>query len=159
MPNGRKGLKFSRRELLSTGTAAVVSGALTGSASEEVSAGQFVTGRDQRVAGVKALTFDVFGTVVDWRSSIIREGQLLSASKGLNVDWAKFEDSWRAGYSPAMDRVRKVKFRGLKSTPFIESSSTNYFRSLKSKASLPQRLPSSIELGTGSLLGRIPCPV
>ncbi len=107
MPNGGKGLKLSRRELLSTGTAAVVSGAVTGSASEEVSAGQSVTGRDQRVAGVKALTFDVFGTVVDWRSSIIREGQLLSASKGLNVDWAKFADSWRAGYGPAMDRVRK----------------------------------------------------
>jgi 2-haloacid dehalogenase len=107
MSNGRKGLKFSRRELLSTGSAAVVSGALTGSASEEVTAGQSVTGRDQAVAGVKALTFDVFGTVVDWRSSIIREGQLLSASKGLNVDWAKFADSWRAGYGPAMDRVRK----------------------------------------------------
>ena len=56
---------------------------------------------------VKALTFDVFGTVVDWRSSIVREGQLLSNSKRLDVDWPKFADRWRAGYGPAMDRVRK----------------------------------------------------
>lgn len=55
---------------------------------------------------VKALTFDVFGTVVDWRSSIIREGQLLSQRKGLDIDWAAFADGWRAGYSPAMNRVR-----------------------------------------------------
>lgn len=56
---------------------------------------------------VKALTFDVFGTVVDWRGSIIREGELLAARKGLDVDWPAFADAWRAGYAPAMDRVRK----------------------------------------------------
>jgi 2-haloacid dehalogenase len=56
---------------------------------------------------VKALAFDVFGTVVDWRSSIIREGELLGARKGLKVDWAAFADAWRAGYRPAMDRVMR----------------------------------------------------
>jgi 2-haloacid dehalogenase len=55
---------------------------------------------------VRALTFDVFGTVVDWRSSIIREGQLLSANKGYEVDWAEFADRWRGGYGPAMNQVR-----------------------------------------------------
>jgi len=55
---------------------------------------------------VKALTFDVFGTVVDWRGSIIREGQLLSARKGYDVDWAEFADRWRSGYGPAMNKVR-----------------------------------------------------
>jgi len=55
---------------------------------------------------VKALTFDVFGTVVDWRSSIIREGQILSANKGFEVDWPEFADRWRGGYMPAMNRVR-----------------------------------------------------
>jgi len=55
---------------------------------------------------VKALTFDVFGTVVDWRGSIIREGQLLAARKGYDVDWAQFADRWRSGYGPAMNRVR-----------------------------------------------------
>jgi 2-haloacid dehalogenase len=56
---------------------------------------------------VKALTFDVFGTVVDWRSSIEREGELLGARLGIEADWAAFADAWRAGYAPAMDRVRK----------------------------------------------------
>lgn len=56
---------------------------------------------------VRALTFDVFGTVVDWRGSIIREGELLAAAKGLKVDWPAFADAWRAGYRPAMDRVAR----------------------------------------------------
>ncbi|MCC6626552.1 MAG: haloacid dehalogenase type II [Chloroflexi bacterium] len=57
--------------------------------------------------GVTALTFDVFGTVVDWRGSIIREGRRLSRERGLRVDWPAFADAWRAGYAPAMDRVRR----------------------------------------------------
>ncbi|MFB0987743.1 MAG: haloacid dehalogenase type II [Gammaproteobacteria bacterium] len=62
---------------------------------------------DNSVANsVKALTFDVFGTVVDWHGSIIREGQLLAANKGYDVDWEKFAISWRAGYGPAMNKVR-----------------------------------------------------
>lgn len=56
---------------------------------------------------VRALAFDVFGTVVDWRSSIIREGELLGAAKGVKADWAAFADAWRAGYRPAMDRVAR----------------------------------------------------
>ena len=56
-------------------------------------------------AGVKALTFDVFGTVVDWRGSIMREIRTLAQAKGLRVNGAKFADAWRAGYRPAMDRV------------------------------------------------------
>ena len=55
---------------------------------------------------IRALAFDVFGTVVDWRSSIVREGELLAAAKGLQVDWPAFADAWRAGYAPAMDRTR-----------------------------------------------------
>jgi 2-haloacid dehalogenase len=55
---------------------------------------------------IHALVFDVFGTVVDWRGSLIREGRALGMVKGLDVDWAAFADAWRAGYPPAMDRVR-----------------------------------------------------
>jgi len=58
------------------------------------------------IDNVKALTFDVFGTVVDWRSSLIREGETLGKKKGLSVDWAKFADAWRGLYQPAMDEVR-----------------------------------------------------
>ena len=59
------------------------------------------------ISTVKALTFDVFGTVVDWRSSITREGSRLGAEKGIDADWADFADSWRGGYEPAMRRVRE----------------------------------------------------
>jgi len=55
---------------------------------------------------IKALTFDVFGTTVDWRSTIIREGRELGKQNALNVDWSQFADEWRAGYQPAMQRVR-----------------------------------------------------
>ena len=58
------------------------------------------------IAGVKALTFDVFGTVVDWRGSIIKEGEAFAAEHGLDVDWAAFADAWRGGYAPSMARVR-----------------------------------------------------
>jgi 2-haloacid dehalogenase len=57
-------------------------------------------------ASIGALTFDVFGTVVDWRSSIIREGQAFGKHRGLQVDWAKFADAWRGLYQPAMEEVR-----------------------------------------------------
>jgi 2-haloacid dehalogenase len=54
---------------------------------------------------VKILTFDVFGTVVDWRSSVIAEGEQLGKAKNLNVDWTAFADAWRSIYRPYMDRV------------------------------------------------------
>jgi len=58
---------------------------------------------------IKALTFDVFGTVVDWRSSIIAEGEAFAAGRGgalAEVDWNAFALAWRARYQPAMERVR-----------------------------------------------------
>ena len=61
---------------------------------------------DVRKPSVRALVFDVFGTVVDWRSSIIREGRALGRRKRLRVDWVAFADAWRDGYQPAMARVR-----------------------------------------------------
>jgi len=56
---------------------------------------------------VKALVFDTFGTIVDWRSSVIAEGMAWGKAKGLQIDWAQFADRWRLGYRPAMDKVRK----------------------------------------------------
>jgi 2-haloacid dehalogenase len=59
------------------------------------------------ISQIKALTFDVFGTVVDWRGSIIRQGEKFAAERGINVDWAAFADAWRGAYRPSMDRVRR----------------------------------------------------
>ena len=57
----------------------------------------------------KALVFDVFGTVVDWRSAVVRDGEALGREKHLDVDWAAFADAWRSRYAPSMERVRSGK--------------------------------------------------
>ena len=57
------------------------------------------------LANVKALTFDVFGTVVDWRGSIAREVRAMAGEKKLRINAVKFADAWRSGYRPAMNRV------------------------------------------------------
>ena len=54
-----------------------------------------------------ALLFDVFGTVVDWRGSVSREVARIGRRHGMRADWGEFADAWRAGYRPAMDRVRR----------------------------------------------------
>ena len=56
---------------------------------------------------IKALTFDVFGTCVDFRGSIIKDCRAWGKTRGLRVNWPKFADAWRAGYRPAMDRVAR----------------------------------------------------
>jgi 2-haloacid dehalogenase len=55
---------------------------------------------------VDALLFDVFGTVVDWRGSIIAELTRFGAEKGIAADWGAFTDDWRGLYQPAMEEVR-----------------------------------------------------
>jgi len=55
---------------------------------------------------IRALFFDVFGTLVDWRGSIAREARALLAPLGIAIDWQAFADAWRSQYQPAMDEVR-----------------------------------------------------
>lgn len=57
--------------------------------------------------GISALLFDVFGTVVDWRSGVRRDVAEAARQVGRTVDAAAFADAWRAGYAPAMDEVRR----------------------------------------------------
>ena len=63
---------------------------------------------------VKALVFDVFGTVVDWRSSLIADFTGWSAKRGITGDWAGLVDAWRQAYKPSMDAVRKNPALGFK---------------------------------------------
>src|SRR4051812_23753986 len=58
---------------------------------------------------VKALVFDVFGTVVDWRNGVAREAQTVLKPLGYSLDWLAFADAWRAQYQPGMDEVRTGK--------------------------------------------------
>jgi len=55
---------------------------------------------------VRALFFDVFGTLVDWRSGVAREAELVLKPLGLIMDWYAFADAWREQYQPAMEEVR-----------------------------------------------------
>jgi len=56
---------------------------------------------------IKALTFDVFGTVADWRSGVAREAEAMLGPKGHALDWGAFADGWRARYLPAMAKVAR----------------------------------------------------
>ena len=60
-------------------------------------------------SSVKAFIFDVFGTVVDWRTSIARESRAILEPKGHALDWLAFADAWRNEYQPAMEEVRSGK--------------------------------------------------
>ncbi len=60
---------------------------------------------------IRALLFDVFGTVVDWRSGVAREVEALASARGVSVDGGQFADRWRARYQPAMEEVRAGRRR------------------------------------------------
>jgi len=98
---------MSRRDFIAAGAASVT---LAGAGQYTLAAASAQDSTTQTPfnarASINALVFDVFGTVVDWRGSIIREGQLLGKRKGIDVDWVAFADAWRGGYQPAMQRVR-----------------------------------------------------
>ena len=55
---------------------------------------------------VKALVFDVFGTLVDWRNSVAKQADELATAKGITIDSFKFADEWRGAYGPSMNKVR-----------------------------------------------------
>lgn len=61
----------------------------------------------RELESIKAIVFDTFGTVVDWRGSIIADLHRWGASHDVEADWAGLVDAWRARYEPQKDRVRK----------------------------------------------------
>ena len=58
---------------------------------------------------VRAVVFDIFGTVVDWRGSLIAQCERFARGHGCSADWAALADAWRGAYAPSMDRVRRGK--------------------------------------------------
>ncbi len=60
---------------------------------------------NKELENVQALVFDVFGTVVDWRSSVIAELEQLGRTRNLSRNWPKFADLWRQGYGDGTRRV------------------------------------------------------
>jgi len=61
---------------------------------------------------IKALVFDVFGTVVDWRTSLIDELTAFGKQRGIAADWSALVDAWREAYAPSMNEVRNNPARG-----------------------------------------------
>ena len=106
---------MKRREFLAAGGATIAATTLGADSGAGLLDRTLPDERPQEaLANVEAMTFDVFGTVVDWRTSIIREGQMLSVEKGFDMDWPAFADAWRRGYGPAMNRVRTGELPWLK---------------------------------------------
>jgi 2-haloacid dehalogenase len=64
------------------------------------------TTRPTGVAAVKALVFDVFGTVVDWRNGVARDSERILKPLGYDIDWLAFADAWRGLYQSSMEEVR-----------------------------------------------------
>ena len=71
-----------------------------------------LTARSQTGKGgedIKALVFDVFGTLVDWRTGVARESRTILQPLGYDLDWLAFADAWRAEYQPGMEEIRSGK--------------------------------------------------
>ena len=58
------------------------------------------------MTAVRAMFFDVFGTLVDWRTSVAREAERILGPLGHKLDWLAFADAWRGEYQPGMEEVR-----------------------------------------------------
>jgi 2-haloacid dehalogenase len=63
---------------------------------------------------LKALFFDVFGTLVDWRCGVSREAEAVLRPLGYSLDWFAFADAWRARYQPAMEEIRSGRLAYMK---------------------------------------------
>ncbi len=59
------------------------------------------------MSDIRAVLFDVFGTVVDWRGSLVSDLSAWGVSRGVSADWAGLADAWRGAYAPSMDEVRR----------------------------------------------------
>ncbi len=97
-------MKLSRRAFLGQSASLALLGTLTGGGLFAVRHSR--TAAAAGIGGVKALVFDVFGTLVDWRTSVARESRALLEPLGHQLDWIAFADAWRAEYQPGMEEVR-----------------------------------------------------
>jgi 2-haloacid dehalogenase len=91
--------EFDRRTLLRAGAALAAAPAVLNTAAAQAQAAN-------PVPEVRALLFDVFGTVVDWRSGVAREAERILKPMGYSLDWLGFADTWRAQYQPGMEGIR-----------------------------------------------------
>ena len=108
--------------------------------------------------GVKALGFDVFGTVVDWRSSITREGEAFGRARKLAVDWLKFAVAWRGLYQPMMNRVRNGEIGWTKLDDLHRMALDQLLKDFGIHGIAEATSITSTARGIGSTRGSTPCP-
>ena len=99
-------LTLTRRGLINSTVALAATGALIGSGPFALRRAQAQGAAPLPMPDVKALVFDTFGTVVDWRSGVARETERILKPMGYAIDWLAFADAWRKEYGPSMDEVR-----------------------------------------------------
>ena len=104
---------------------------------------------------VKALLFDVFGTVVDWRTGIAREVESVAKKNDISLDPFDFADAWRAEYQPAMEEIRK----GRRSFTILDILHMENLKKIASKFNLHNLSDDDykmlVKLGTDFLVGQI----
>ncbi|HEX3484844.1 MAG TPA: haloacid dehalogenase type II [Micropepsaceae bacterium] len=98
--------EMSRRGAIGRATALAAAAALAGSNILAASQGRAQAKPGAKADGVKALVYDVFGTVVDWRNGVARDAARILKPLGYNLDWLAFADAWRGLYQPTMEEVR-----------------------------------------------------
>jgi 2-haloacid dehalogenase len=99
-------MNSTRRGLIRSGAAVAAAGALAGSGAFAPSRAWAQGPAALPMPGVRALVFDTFGTVVDWRNGVAREVERILKPMGHDLDWHAFADAWRKEYGPSMDEVR-----------------------------------------------------
>jgi 2-haloacid dehalogenase len=96
--------EMTRRGFVGRALALAAAGALPGTLLPAGARAETASGG--AMEGVKALVFDVFGTLVDWRNGVARESKAVLEPQGYKLDWIALADAWRAEYQPAMEEVR-----------------------------------------------------
>lgn len=107
-----------------------------------------------RATEIKALFFDVFGTLVDWRGGVASQAEASLAPLGFALDWLAFAMPGAESIKPAWKKSAPAAFPSLASTFCIAAISTAFFRDLPSKAFPNLSCTTSISPGTGSMPGR-----
>ena len=104
--------------------------------------------------GVKALVYDVFGTVVDWRNGVARDAERILKPLGYNLDWLAFADAWRALYQPTMEEVRSGRVPFVKLDILHRRMLDQIRPKFGLRSSMPRWRTISTSPGIGSTRGR-----
>ena len=102
---------------------------------------------------VKALFFDVFGTLVDWRAGVAREAERILKPRGHALDWLAFADAWRAEYQPGMEEVRAGRVPFSKLDVLHRRNLDRILPRFKISISRTMSRAISTSPGTGSMAG------